>query len=84
MLAYVYKSRRKADTYVYLSERDGFGRLPPPLREPLGELLFVLEVRLDGQRRLARGDADVVRRNLAEHGFHVQFPPTLTDTRDDA
>lgn len=75
MLAYVYKSLRKADTYVYLSEREGFERLPEPLRTQLGELSFVLELALTPERRLAREDAAVVRANLAARGFHIQFPP---------
>ena len=44
MQAYVYKSLRKADTYVYLGARDDFARLPDPLRTQLGNLQFVLEL----------------------------------------
>lgn len=75
MQAYVYKSQRKADTFVYLAARDDFARLPEPLRAQLGELSFVLEVALTPERKLAREDADVVRTNLASRGFHIQFPP---------
>lgn len=75
MHAYVYKSSRKADTYVYLRERDRFALLPEPLRDGLGALVFVLEVALTPQRKLARADAAVVRTHLAERGFHVQMPP---------
>lgn len=75
MQAYVYKSLRKVDTYVYLAARDDFSRVPEPLRAQLGDLAFVLDVALTPQRRLARVDADVVRANLAQRGFHVQFPP---------
>jgi uncharacterized protein len=79
MQAYVYKSLRKADTYVYLSARDDFARLPEPLRTQLGNLQFVLEVALSPERQLARKDAAVVRENLAARGFHLQFPPTVED-----
>jgi uncharacterized protein YcgL (UPF0745 family) len=79
MQAYVYKSLRKAETFVYLRERDAFGLLPEVLRTPLGELRFVLEVALTPERRLAREDAAVVRANLAAQGFHVQFPPPPID-----
>ena len=75
MQAYVYKSRRKSDTYVYLRERDGFGLIPEPLRASLGGLDFVLEVSLGADRKLAREDPAVVRSNLAARGFHLQFPP---------
>jgi uncharacterized protein YcgL (UPF0745 family) len=75
--AYVYKSQRKADTYVYLAERDDFARLPEPLRTQLGPLAFVLDVALTPGRRLAREDVATVRGNLALRGFHLQFPPSL-------
>ncbi|MEN1928869.1 YcgL domain-containing protein [Luteimonas sp. MJ250] len=75
MQAFVYKSLKKADTYVYVAGRDDFGRIAAPLRSELGELRFVLEVALDPGRRLAREDADVVRANLVARGFHLQMPP---------
>ncbi len=84
MQAFVYKSLRKAETFVYLATRDGFERIPEPLRTALGELQFVLEVALTPERKLAREDADIVRRNLRDHGCHVQFPPPLpTGVTDD-
>ena len=75
MLAHVYKSLRKANTYVYLAERDGTGRLPPALRAQLEPLAFVLEVALTPGRTLAQADAGAVREHLAARGFHVQMPP---------
>ena len=79
MLAYVYKSLKKADTYVYLSARDDFACLPEPLRTQLGALQFVLEITLTPERKLAMEQPAVVRENLAMRGFHVQFPPTMAD-----
>jgi uncharacterized protein YcgL (UPF0745 family) len=75
MHAHVYKSLKKADTYVFLAARDDFGRLPEPLRTQLGSLRFVLEVELTPERKLAREDPAAVRENLALRGFHLQFPP---------
>lgn len=84
MHAYVYRSQRKADTYVYLAERDGFSRLPEPVRTQLGTLVFVLEVALTPDRRLARENPEEVRRNLVARGFHLQFPPsTAADPMSD-
>jgi uncharacterized protein len=79
MQAYVYKSQRKADTYLYLAARDDFACLPEPVRAQLGSLQFVLEVALTPERKLARVDPAVVRANLAAQGFHLQFPPTMLD-----
>lgn len=83
MHAYVYKSLKKADTYVYLAGRDAFARLPEPLGRQLGALEFVLAVDLTAERKLARQDAAVVRENLAVHGFHIQFPPSAADPMSD-
>ena len=79
MQAYVYKSQRKAETYVYLAVRDDFACLPEPLRTQLGTLRFVLEVALTPERKLAQADPAVVRANLAARGFHLQLPPTMAD-----
>ena len=77
MHAYVYKSLRKADTYVFLAAREDFDRLPEPLRTQLGPLQFVLDVELTAERKLAREDPEEVRANLAARGFHLQFPPAM-------
>jgi uncharacterized protein len=79
MHAYVYKSQRKADTYVYLAARDDFARLPEALRAQLGELRFILDVALTAQRKLAQADAAAVRAHLASRGFFVQMPRTALD-----
>ena len=77
MHAYVYRSQRKADTYVFLAERDGFERLPESLRTQLAPLQFVFDLALTPTRSLARANPAEVRKNLATRGFHLQFPPTL-------
>ena len=79
MQAFVYKSLRKPDTYLYLRERDAFALLPEPVLAPLGRLEFVMELALTPERRLARVDPAVVRRNLQTQGFHLQFPETQLD-----
>lgn len=79
MHAYVYKSQRKADTYVYLAARDAFDVLPAQVLAQLGALTFVLDVALTPDRTLARGDAAAVRERLRTHGFHLQMPATQAD-----
>ena len=75
MQCYVYRSARKAETYLYLGRRDDFARLPPPIRAALEPFQFVLELTLAPERKLARVDADQVRAALAERGWFVQQPP---------
>jgi uncharacterized protein YcgL (UPF0745 family) len=79
MQAFVYKSLRKPDTYLYLRERDAFTLLPVALLAPLGQLAFVMELALTPERKLARADAETVRQNLAKLGYHLQFPDTQLD-----
>lgn len=75
MHCYVYRSRRLADTYVYLTRRDDFSPLPGELACSLGELDFALDFELTPQRRLARADPREVLGNLTERGFHLQKAP---------
>lgn len=79
---YVYKSPRKADTYVYLRERDDFSVLSPELSNALGRLAFVMQLELTPQRRLAREQATIVLEHLARRGFHLQLPPAEQAAKD--
>jgi len=72
---HVYKSLRRADTYVYLAAPDAGAALPAALRAELVPLEFVLALDLSKPRRLAREDFAVVRANVAQVGFHLQRPP---------
>lgn len=79
MHAYVYKSLRKPDTYLYLRDKDAFDQVPEPVRAPLGKLAFVLAVHLGEDRILARVDIRVVRSNLNERGYYLQAPEIVLD-----
>lgn len=78
MLCFVYASLRKPDSYLWLPLRDDFSALPESLVLLLGELRFVLEVRLNEQRQLPNEDADVVVEHLRTQGWHLQLPPQET------
>ena len=71
----VWKSARKDFTYVYLSSGQSFEELPPELRDAFGEPEFVMGLELTPGRSLANEDADLVRHNLLERGYHLQLPP---------
>jgi uncharacterized protein YcgL (UPF0745 family) len=73
---YIYRSQRKPGTYVYLGARDDGAALPEAIRESLGPLVFVMELALTADRKLATEDTARVRENLGRSGFHIQFPPT--------
>ena len=79
MRVFVYKSQRKLDTYLYLRTREAFDAVPAALQTSLLPWQFVLEFDLSPNRKLARMDAEMLDSNLAEHGFYLQFPPSMLD-----
>lgn len=78
MQCFVYASVRKADSYLWLAQRDAFDVLPESLVLLLGDLRFVMEVQLDEQRKLPVEDAEQVLTNLRTQGWHLQLPPQET------
>jgi uncharacterized protein YcgL (UPF0745 family) len=71
----VYRSSRKAETYLYLAEGRELEDLPEGLRAVLGEPVRVMELELDDTRRLARADVRDVQQALAGQGYFLQMPP---------
>ncbi|MBZ4194939.1 MAG: YcgL domain-containing protein [Candidatus Contendobacter sp.] len=70
----IYKSRRKADTYLYVVVRDDFSRIPEALLKLIGDPAHVMELDLRPGRKLALEDTAEVLRNLEERGWHLQMP----------
>ena len=79
MRVFVYKSRRKPDTYLYLAEHDAFDAVPEPMQVTLRPWQFVLEFDLTPDRRLPRIDARVLQNNLVSQAFHLLFPDNVPD-----
>jgi len=75
MRCLVYRSTRRADTYVYVPREESLAKLPDGLRRQLGRLEFALEFDLTAERRLARGDARVVLAQIEDCGYYLQLPP---------
>ena len=75
MKTWVYKSARRANTYLYIDHKDDFTRVPGILLDLMGHLEFVLEVDLSAREKLAQADINEVRSLLNERGFFVQLPP---------
>lgn len=72
---YIYRSREKAELYLYMLEEDGFDQIPTAVRQPFGTPERVMELYLTPERTLARCNVNEVMINLQEHGFHIQLPP---------
>ena len=73
----VYRSPRKADSYLYVVEEEDFSSVPPPLLEMFGTPELVLTVELTPGRRLAQADVTEVISALRERGYYLQLPPTV-------
>jgi uncharacterized protein YcgL (UPF0745 family) len=71
----VFRSNRKAFTYLYLRAGTAFEDLPTRLQAAFGPPEFVMNLELSPGRALATEDAEAVMRNLRNNGFHLQLPP---------
>lgn len=76
MITYIYKSRLKDEIYLYIAKKDDFSTVPQALYDSMGkEPVFVMQVDLGAERKLARENVETVMKNLKQQGFHLQMPP---------
>ena len=75
MKAWVYKSSKQEQTYLYVGRENCFDSVPEGLITLLGDLEFVLSVELHEDRKLAQVDARDVMERLQENGYFLQMPP---------
>ena len=73
----VFRSDKKAETYLYLAEGCNFADLPLELQQRFGEPAFVMGLELSPERELARLDVAKVLQGLQKSGFYLQLPPEL-------
>ncbi|MDJ0833131.1 MAG: YcgL domain-containing protein [Gammaproteobacteria bacterium] len=77
MICFIYRSERKADTYLYLLKKDDFSRIPPELLQVFGEPEFSFQFTLTPERSLAKEDPAEVYANLQRQGYHLQLQDDL-------
>lgn len=83
MNAYIYKSSRKAELYIYITQKDDFSNVPQALYDSMGkEPIYVMEIELTPERKLARENVNTVIKNLETKGFHLQIPPPIANIID--
>jgi len=75
MKCFVYKSIKKADSYIYINEKDNFDAVPEQLLSLFGKPEYTLEFDLTPDRKLASADAEQVIKNLNDQGYYLQMPP---------
>ena len=77
MQCFIYRSSKKTDTYLYLSEEDKLNDLPDGLDKLLGRLEYVMELDLEKTKRLQNAEIEEVKLNLNDVGFYLQLPREL-------
>ncbi len=75
---YVYRSARRADTYLFVADKAQIDELPAELLKLFGRPEFSFEFTLTPQRELVNARAEDVLRALHEQGFYLQLPPENT------
>lgn len=71
----VYRSAKKAETYLYIDKSGGLEKVPEALLQLFGEPRPVMTMLLTEERKLARVDTQKVLAALTEQGYYLQLPP---------
>lgn len=79
MICAVYKSLKKAETYLYVLKRDDFSSVPEVLLSTFGTPKLVTLLNLAKRDKLAIADKDKLVAALTEKGFYLQLPPPKED-----
>lgn len=79
MLCAVYKSPKKAHTYLFVKKRDDFSGVPEALKTMFGTPTLVTIINLATKTKLGIADLDKVKENLSSQGFYLQLPPPEED-----
>ena len=76
MQCYVYRSNRKPGSFLFIPEKDEFGRVPPTLLKIFGEPQFSFDFALTPERPLMiKTAAGAVLRVMQENGLYLELPP---------
>ncbi len=79
MLCAVYKSLKKADTFLYVEKRDDFSKVPKGLLETFGTPIFVILINTEKKTSVAGlAQSDFIRK-FEENKFYLQLPPKTED-----
>lgn len=74
-LCAVYKSSKKADTYLYVEKRDDFSEVPEALMKVFGPPKFVTLVPLIKHDKIANIDRSEFIDKVTSEGYYLQLPP---------
>jgi uncharacterized protein YcgL (UPF0745 family) len=79
MLCSIYKSSKKAQTYLFVNNRDDFSAVPAPLMSIFGTPIMVTVMNLASKTKLGFADIENVKTQLLAQGYYLQLPPPKED-----
>ncbi|MEZ5567346.1 MAG: YcgL domain-containing protein [Halioglobus sp.] len=82
VICQVYKSPRRAETYLYVEHQRGVADVPEALLASFGEPQAVMLLHLTPERRLARAKAIDILNSIETQGYYLQVPPSPTYAAD--
>ena len=71
----VYRSNRKAGTYLFVADAEDLGNLPDDLKARLEPLEWVMAIDLAERETLAATRPATVIDSIESQGFFLQLPP---------
>lgn len=82
MLCTIYRSSKKAQTYLFVNKRGDFSDVPKALMSIFGTPMLVTVLNLASKSKLAMADINLVTENLNEQGYYLQLPPPQENLLD--
>ncbi len=76
---HIYKTKKKAELYLYLAEEDNFDVVPKDILGYFGTPEKAMVIELSPERKLARVDVNEVLKSLKTNQFFIQMPPLETE-----
>lgn len=75
MHCFIYKGKRRQDTYLYIAKDGDFTHVPQSLQVLLGPLEKVMALQLNESTKLVNADVKTVIEQLNDQGYYLQMPP---------
>ena len=82
LLCEVFRSPRRAGTYLFVDRQEGMQRVPQALLDGFGTPQSVLTLKLHPQRKLAQAEAATVLAAIRDRGYYLQLPPSAATPGD--
>jgi uncharacterized protein len=71
-----YRHAKKEATYLYLSQKLGWEKLPETLQQQFPNSNHVIDFDMHPDRKLVRADSQKVYKALMSDGYYLQLPPS--------